>query len=52
MGFRVELTAKAESDIDSALDSLTRHSHQAAVRWFAALLAKVATLEVQPERWR
>ena len=50
MGFRVELTARAERDIDSALEALTRYSPQAAARWYAALVEKVATLEELPDR--
>ena len=51
MAFRVELTARAECDIDSALESLTRFSPVSAARWYAGFLKRIVTLEESPAQF-
>jgi plasmid stabilization system protein ParE len=49
--YRVRLTAKAEADVESVLRWF--HEHPATVagaRWFCRLVAKIDTLETQPQR--
>lgn len=51
MAFRVELTDKAEADVESVL--VWFHQQQAGKaggRWFAQLMEKLETLENRPER--
>lgn len=51
MKFRVELSARAERDVDGALAWLVRQGAvSAASRWHERLLAAVATLEREPQR--
>ncbi|MBY0527282.1 MAG: type II toxin-antitoxin system RelE/ParE family toxin [Gemmataceae bacterium] len=51
MPYDVRISARALRDVDEILAWLDRHSPQAAARWHASLLAKVETLESQPEQW-
>lgn len=51
MKYRVQLTARAEEDVEGVL--LWYHENQAtaaAGRWFARLMSKIDTLETHPER--
>ena len=51
MKYQVRLTAKAEQDVASVLQWLQEQSAEAAGgRWFAQLMARVATLETHPDR--
>ena len=53
MKYRVELTANAERDVDSALRWFReQHATAASGRWLNAILARVDTLERHPARCR
>ena len=51
MRFHVKMTARAEADVDSALDSLVRYSRRAAVRWLDELLKQIEELEQHADRY-
>jgi plasmid stabilization system protein ParE len=50
MVFSVQISAKAEADIDAALTWVMAQAPMTAQRWFNRLLAAVKTLESMPER--
>lgn len=51
MNYQVHLTDKAQRDVDSVLQWFDdQAAHAAGTRWFAQLMAQVATLESHPER--
>ena len=50
MGYRVELTARAQGDIGEIFDWIEEAAHDAAVRWYLGLIAKLVTLQALPNR--
>jgi plasmid stabilization system protein ParE len=53
MRFQVRISARAERDVDDALDWFQRQrATTAGARWFAQLMARIDTLEKQPDRCR
>jgi plasmid stabilization system protein ParE len=50
MGFRVELTTRAQEDIREIFEWIREAAAEAAVRWYLGLLVKLATLEQFPTR--
>ncbi len=52
MNFQVELTERAQRDIDEAFAWLVSRSPAAAAQWHEELLATIGRLEMVPERCR
>lgn len=51
MDFRVELTSRAQRDVDAIYAWLAgEHAGEAGARWFAALRAAIASLQSLPAR--
>jgi plasmid stabilization system protein ParE len=50
MAYRVQITARAEFEIDEALDRLRQSSASSAARWYAGLMTAIESLEQLPER--
>lgn len=50
MAYRVEISYRAERDIEDIVRYLHQHSPRAATRWHAGILEAVHTLEELPER--
>ncbi len=50
MGFRVELTPRAQEDIREIFDWIHENAPEAAARWYDGLAVKLASLEQHPGR--
>ena len=48
--YQVQLLARAERDVENALEWYCDRSVSAANRWFDQLMARIDTLETRPER--
>jgi plasmid stabilization system protein ParE len=50
MGYFVNLTARADRDLDDLYDKINAERSDAALRWYVALTEAILKLEVQPQR--
>ena len=50
MGYFVNLTARADRDLDDLYDEINAEYSDAALRWYVALTEAILKLEVQPQR--
>ena len=50
MNYRVELTARAEADLDEILSGIQRHAPNMTAAWYFRLMASINALDQLPDR--